>query len=75
MSRRKAWAMGLSAYADPWLIIKKGMGGNMKCLRCGGIMVYEKFFGLAEDFFGWRCIFCGEIIDKVILKNRRAQKG
>jgi hypothetical protein len=37
-------------------------------------MVYEKFFGLTEDFFGWRCVLCGEIIDKVILENRLRQK-
>jgi len=42
----------------------------MKCDRCGGSMSYEKFYGLKEDFFGWRCILCGEIIDRVILENR-----
>jgi hypothetical protein len=34
-------------------------------------MVYERFFSEeAEDFSGWRCIACGEIVDEVILKNR-----
>jgi hypothetical protein len=42
----------------------------MKCYRCGGIMVYEKFYGICEFFWGWRCIFCGEIVDQVILENR-----
>jgi hypothetical protein len=42
----------------------------MKCNRCGGLMAYEKFYGSVEDFLGWRCIFCGDIIDEVILKNR-----
>lgn len=46
----------------------------MKCYRCGGVMVYEKFFGVPEDFFGWRCIFCGEIVDNVIIENRREQR-
>ncbi|MBS3905777.1 MAG: hypothetical protein KGZ49_01955 [Syntrophaceae bacterium] len=46
----------------------------MKCYRCGGVMVYEKFFGLAEEFFGWRCIFCGEIVDNVIIENRLEQR-
>ena len=32
--------------------------------------VYEKFFGTHEHYWGWRCIFCGEIIDQVILENR-----
>jgi hypothetical protein len=34
-------------------------------------MVYEKFFSNQERFWGWRCIFCGEIIDDVILENRQ----
>jgi hypothetical protein len=45
----------------------------MKCSRCGGSMVYEKFYGVSEEFFGWRCIFCGEIVDQVILENRLEQ--
>ena len=46
----------------------------MKCYRCGGVMVYEKFFGFSEEFFGWRCIFCGEIGDNVIIENRLEQR-
>ncbi len=47
----------------------------MKCYRCGGVMVYEKFCGISEEFFGWRCIFCGEIIDSVIVENRLEQRN
>jgi len=43
----------------------------MKCFRCGSVMVYERFYGLGENFSGWRCILCGEILDQVILENRR----
>jgi hypothetical protein len=43
----------------------------MKCNRCFGEMVYEKFYGSQEHFWGWRCILCGEIIDEVILENRQ----
>ncbi len=43
----------------------------MNCYRCHSKMVYEKFFGPHEHFWGWRCIFCGEIIDELILENRR----
>ena len=46
----------------------------MKCQRCGGIMVLEKFYGTSEVFFGWRCIVCGDIVDQVILENRLGQK-
>jgi len=42
----------------------------MKCYRCGGAMVFEKFYGICEFFWGWRCVFCGEIVDQVILENR-----
>jgi len=42
----------------------------MRCNRCNGMMVYEKFYENCEHFFGWRCIVCGEIIDQVILENR-----
>jgi len=39
-------------------------------------MVYEKFFGRCDCFWGWKCIFCGEIVDQVILENQssRAEK-
>ena len=46
----------------------------MKCNRCNGSMIYEKFYGDGETFFGWRCVVCGEIIDQVILKNRYGKK-
>ena len=43
----------------------------MKCNRCGGLMSYEKFYSEElEAFLGWRCVACGEIVDRVILRNR-----
>ncbi len=47
----------------------------MKCLRCGIVMVYERFYGPGENFLGWRCIHCGEILDEVILENRQGGTG
>ena len=47
----------------------------MKCNRCGGLMAYEKFYSEVDDFFGRRCILCGEIIDQVVLENRLKQGG
>ena len=44
----------------------------MKCPHCGSVMVYEIFYGPNGNFWGWRCIFCGEILDEVILENRQA---
>ena len=46
----------------------------MKCPRCSGHMIFEKFYGFQEQYFGWRCIICGEILDQVILENRVQQK-
>jgi len=43
----------------------------MKCLRCNSIMIYDKFYGLQEYFWGWKCVICGEIVDQVILENRQ----
>jgi len=43
----------------------------MRCIKCGGLMFYEKFISQEiEDFSGWRCVICGEIVDEVILRNR-----
>ncbi len=44
----------------------------MKCGRCGSVMIQEKFYGIQEHFMGWKCIYCGEIVDHLILENRRS---
>jgi len=48
----------------------------MRCKRCGGMMVYEKFYDYNESdcFWGWRCINCGKVIDEVIIENRSNMK-
>ncbi|MGH7230218.1 MAG: hypothetical protein ACREJU_02525 [Nitrospiraceae bacterium] len=38
-----------------------------RCLRCSGLMVIER----CSDFPVGRCVQCGEVIDPVILRNRR----
>jgi hypothetical protein len=43
----------------------------MKCLRCNSVMIYNKFYGPHENFWGWKCVLCGEIVDQVILENRQ----
>jgi formate dehydrogenase maturation protein FdhE len=40
------------------------------CPRCGGLMVAEWCQDLS-DYSGQRCVQCGELIDPVILQNRR----
>lgn len=45
-----------------------------KCMRCGGLMVVEPrtdFWDNAENSARGRCVQCGEVIDPVILRNRR----
>ncbi len=46
----------------------------MKCIRCGGMMNYEKVYCDTEQSWGWSCISCGEYFDDVILDNREWQK-
>jgi ribosomal protein S27AE len=41
-----------------------------RCPRCGGLMVAEWCLDLS-DYSGRRCVQCGELIDPVILENRR----
>ncbi len=43
----------------------------MNCHRCGSLMIHQDFYSADERFSGWRCIGCGEIVDEVILENRK----
>jgi len=49
----------------------------MRCARCNGLMVREKFDDLGglgssdHEPAGWRCINCGAIVDPVIAAHRR----
>jgi hypothetical protein len=51
------------------------MKGLAKCRRCGGMMVYEKIYYETEHVWVWKCVYCGEYIDPVILENRQIQKS
>jgi hypothetical protein len=43
-----------------------------RCPRCGGLMVHE--WGADQmGHAGQRCVQCGELVDSVILENRRLQ--
>jgi hypothetical protein len=37
-------------------------------------MIYDKFYGSQEQFWGWKCLICGEIVDPVILENRQLMR-
>ena len=47
-------------------------GFPMKCDRFGSAVIQVKFYGPHEHFLGWKCIYCVEIIDFLILENRRS---
>jgi hypothetical protein len=46
-----------------------------KCLRCSGAVIYDKFYSANEQFWGWKCLICGEIVDPVILENRQLMRA
>lgn len=46
----------------------------MKCPRCNGMMIYERYQDMLEVFYAWRCVICGEVLDDVVLKNRDEHK-
>jgi len=54
---------------------RMGPRGPMRCDRCDSIMVYEQYYGAYDRYSGWRCICCGDIIDRVILENRGARRS
>jgi hypothetical protein len=39
------------------------------------MMIYEKVYFETEYFWVWKCVYCGEYIDQVILENRQIQKS
>jgi len=53
--------------------IEKMEKKDMLCLRCGGRMIFEKFYDVGNTFFAWHCVICGEILDPVILLHRLSQ--
>ena len=59
---------------------RESADGFIRCSRCMGLMVVEQGFdsrlGSSEDDLSLRrCVQCGEVIDPIILKNRRSQLG
>ena len=48
--------------------------GLSTCTRCGGMMIYEKTYYGTEHFWVWKCVYCGDYIDPVIIENRQSQQ-
>jgi hypothetical protein len=53
-------------------IFNKNRNG-IRCHRCDGPMVVEKFYGENDSFLGWHCLICGAILDPVILLHHLSQ--
>lgn len=58
----------------------ESFGEATRCPRCNGLMVGEQGFAATIDTGETimslrRCVQCGEIVDPVILQNRRLQHG
>jgi len=52
----------------------------MNCTRCQGLMVQERLWdlgGMSSSLRaqGYRCTICGDIVDTVILQNRRRSQA
>jgi hypothetical protein len=68
-----------SAYSNPLDLMNYGHDNsfvgafNVKCNRCSGVMMHERFFDSNEPFSSWRCLACGEVVDQTILENRDHQ--
>ena len=37
---------------------------TMKCPKCTGMMVMQSFFNQSVNFEGWKCLNCGNVIEK-----------
>jgi hypothetical protein len=48
---------------------------EIRCQRCGGRMIAEKYYDVNNVFWGWHCVICGEILDPVILLHRLSQNA
>ncbi len=49
---------------------------DVRCDRCGGLMSFEWFANRNDEggywnFQGWHCIYCGEVVDGLIISGRK----
>lgn len=66
--------MGMTLVVPRQQLIEVGSWSRIhrteRCPRCSGLMVAEWCEDLS-DYSGQRCVQCGEMIDPVIMQNRR----
>lgn len=46
----------------------------MQCIRCGGLRVPEIICEGGTRVLAFRCLHCGDIIDRVIVLNRQRRR-
>lgn len=70
--RVKPWgAPGIKSLKEERMMARRH---GIRCPRCNGAMVYERFQDMLDLFFAWRCLNCGEIVDPVVARNREPEK-
>lgn len=47
----------------------------MQCARCAGLSIPELIVEGGARIFAMRCLHCGDVVDHIILMNRRLQYG
>jgi len=46
----------------------------MQCTRCAGLRVPEIIYEGGSRVFALRCVHCGDVIDRVIVRNRQRRR-
>jgi len=46
-------------------------GAAMRCEKCKGLMVRERFSDYFLIVYAWKCINCGAIVDSTITHNQK----
>lgn len=64
------------SWSDELREIANRLASRSNCDRCGGLLVADQYVDLLDDqghlsCSAMRCVQCGDILDPVILKNRR----
>lgn len=72
--------MATSGLTHKEFVGQESFAKSISCSRCRGLMVVEQGFDSLTSAGSTavplrRCVQCGEIIDPVILQNRRLQVG
>lgn len=78
---REVNAKGLkNPWSDEIRDIADRLASRTHCDRCGGLLVADHYVDLLDDqghqsCTALRCVQCGDIVDPIILKNRRQLQG